>query len=553
MLNNSWAQILRNECIELIDETKFAHLYDPVDGRPNFPVAILICLSIIKELLDLTDSLLIHSFHFDILVLHALGLGVGELCLAPRTLYYFRERVAGDPAVMKIFEDLTAAMLKKLEICPDIQRLDSTHVSSNMANLSRLGLFTETIEKFLKELLKKHPAKAAAAISEELRDRYLDRSGYFADSTAKESRRRLEQAAQDLAFLIRTFEGNAEVEALKSHSLLLRLFSEQCRVETSQAEPVAVLKEPKEIASNSLQSPHDPDATYSGHKGKGYQVQIAETCGPDNATQLIAYVAVEGAHESDHNALLPYLENVKERGLEPKEVFADTAYSSGKNLVEAALEGVELMSPTPGKVDPDDLTLANFEIDAGTLEVFACPEKEKPLRQKPSEKGVAMNVRFDAEKCAACELSDICPAGKDNGKLRFTLEDYALAYGRAREETEEFKESYKIRSGIESTNAELKKAHGLKKLWSRGKKRVEFAVIMKALAVNIKRYARARLAQISENGPEKRPELASASPAGALSRVLGQFFVRQMGWVRATFACAFSDWDQMALVGLCAA
>ena len=32
--------------------------------------------------------------------------------------------------------------------------------------------------------------------------------------------------------------------------------------------PVA-LKDPKQVSADSLQSPHDPDVTYSGHKGKG--------------------------------------------------------------------------------------------------------------------------------------------------------------------------------------------------------------------------------------------------------------------------------------------
>ena len=41
--------------------------------------------------------------------------------------------------------------------------------------------------------------------------------------------------------------------------------------------PVA-LKDPKQVSADSLQSPHDPDVTYSGHKGKGYEVQVAETC-----------------------------------------------------------------------------------------------------------------------------------------------------------------------------------------------------------------------------------------------------------------------------------
>ena len=49
------------------------------------------------------------------------------------------------------------------------------------------------------------------------------------------------------------------------------------------------LKDPKQVSADSLQSPHDPDVTYSGHKGQGYEVQVAETC-HEEATQLITHV-----------------------------------------------------------------------------------------------------------------------------------------------------------------------------------------------------------------------------------------------------------------------
>ena len=62
-----------------------------------------------------------------------------------------------------------------------------------------------------------------------------------------------------------------------SYKLLERVLKEQCLVnEDDAANPVEV-KAPKQIPSDSLQNPSDPDATYSGHKGQGYQVQIMET------------------------------------------------------------------------------------------------------------------------------------------------------------------------------------------------------------------------------------------------------------------------------------
>jgi ferredoxin len=226
-------------------------------------------------------------------------------------------------------------------------------------------------------------------------------------------------------------------------------------------------------------------------------VQIGETCHPDNPVELITHVALEGAHESDHNALIPFLEDTHARGIGPATAFADTAYNSGENLLAAAEKGVDLMAPTPGTVDPDDLTLANFTFQEPSLHVLACPEGHGPMRQGPNRKADGRIVRFNADGCAACECADICPAGKNAGALRFTDKDFALALSRAREQTPEFKKAYKIRSGIEATNAALKIAHGLAKLWTRGKARVSFAVLFKVLALNFKRYARLRCAQLA--------------------------------------------------------
>lgn len=494
-LLGSWADVFRNDILYHIPEDAFAKMYSDGTGRPNFPVAILVGLSLIKELRNLTDSQMFEAFYFDMMVHHALGIASGEVALAERTMYYFRAHVAGDPALRELFESLTDRMIEKLSLRTDVQRLDSTQVSSNMVHLSRLGLFVQTIERCLAKLQKHHP-KQVAALPPEFATRYLERQGFFADVTGAESRRRLEQAAQDLALLVDRFRDDPEIAPLPAYQLLARLFREQCEVRTEGSAPVAVLRDPKDIASDSLQAPSDPDATYSHHKGKGYQVQLGETCHPDNPVELITHVVVEGAHESDHNALIPFLEDTQSRGIGPTTAFADTSYSSGENLLAAADKRVDLMAPTPGTVDPDDLTLAHFTFAEDSLEVLSCPEGHAPTHQGPNRSGAGQTVRFDAAQCAACESADFCPAGK-NATLRFSEKDFALAFSRARERTLEFKQAYKIRSGIEATNAALKTAHGFEKIWTRGMARVTFAVLFKVLALNFKRFARARCAQMA--------------------------------------------------------
>ena len=67
---------------------------------------------------------------------------------------------------------------------------------------------------------------------------------------------------------------------------------------------------------------------------------------------------------------------------------------------------------------------------------------------------------------------------------------------RRAEATEEGRKRYAIRAGIEGTNSELKRAHGLGRLRVRGGRRVRLAVYLKALACNFKRMVHARLVEM---------------------------------------------------------
>ncbi|MBF0371698.1 MAG: hypothetical protein HQL52_19855 [Magnetococcales bacterium] len=69
--------------------------------------------------------------------------------MALRTLEYFRARVVGSEAVGATFDEVTDRIIETLGLNTSRQRHDSTHFRSNMANLTRLGLFTRTLEHFI--------------------------------------------------------------------------------------------------------------------------------------------------------------------------------------------------------------------------------------------------------------------------------------------------------------------------------------------------------------------------------------------------------------------
>jgi hypothetical protein len=571
-LKRSWAEVVRTKVLPLIDEEAFRECFHEDNGRPNKSIRLLVGLHILKEADDLTDEQVLDALEFNIQWQHALGVEPATAHVCEKTLHNFRHKLLENERAQGVFNQVTGAMMKMDGLSAVRQRLDSTHVISNIAVLTRLGVLTETVTNFLRELRKEGPEKLAK-LDADYAKRYLDREGYFADAKREQAQRRLPVVAQDLYALVRAFEADATVKQWASYALLVRVLAEQCEVVAAQGEPDAVVvKDPKTISATSLQSPHDPDATY-GHKGKGYEAQIAETCVPQNAYQVVTAVAVHGAHESDQNATVPMVEQLAERGLTPEVLLADTGYGSGENIVQCAQVGVELLArvqdpgappradrweepvgaagnttgspsqepatqeptgaaqpvaaaspadapgadlceePVVAQVPPADrlpiddpapavpegrvgaqesaapFGLGSFAFSATFDQVLRCPAGHAPAH--PSATDLASSATFSGSECAGCPLAGRCPtrprAHTEDRVLRWRASTAATASRQQEQQKPAFKNDYKLRSGIESTNAELKGRHGAGDLRVRGEARVELALFLKALALNVKR------------------------------------------------------------------
>ena len=130
-----------------------------------------------------------------------------------------------------------------------------------------------------------------------------------------------------------------------------------------------------------------------------------------------------------------------------------------------------------------------------------CPAGH-PVHRGVRAEGCAerVEVHFAGTTCRALPLAIPLPseAGPACGGLRpqgGPGEGEHRAAPRA-EATEEWRKRYDIRAGIEGTNSELKRAHGLGRLRVRGGRRVRLAVYLKALACNFKRMVHARLVEM---------------------------------------------------------
>lgn len=488
-LERTWAHPYRNAALPLIDEARFAQYFHADNGRPNKSVRLVVSVLVLKEIFDLTDAEALEQLEWNGAWHYALDLVPEEAHTCQKTLHNFRALLLADDAGAGLFESTTARLIQAAGLRTGRQRQDSTHILSNIKLLTRLGLFVATLTQFLEALRKEHP-RLCGQVSEELFGRYLDREGYFADARGSEAPRRLSDAAVDVYWLVTRFGEHRDVAAMASFALLRRLYEEQC-VPPSTATPERIELQEKP-SSSSLQSPSDPDATY-GHKGKGYEAQLTETCAPENPFEVVTAVSVNGANESDQHQVLPALaQTARTCEAAPEVLHTDAGYGSGENIVAAKALGTDLLAPIGSKASERGVTLADFELDAMGEHVLRCPVGVAPVAHQTTHKGKVRLAVFAAETCAACPLRGECPAQKRGATrvLRFTAPEAAVARRRVEQETPAFKERHKIRSGIEATNSELKRCHRLGKLRVRGKPRVGLSVRLKVLALNVKRYVK---------------------------------------------------------------
>jgi hypothetical protein len=319
LLDASWAGLFRREILPELPVEKLTPAFHDSFGRPTKEMYTTLGALIFQQMFDLTDEETVEQLAFNMrwhIALDLDGESDSDKYIAPRTLWTMRSLLAAKKLDTYLFNQVTGKLAKVFSVDTRTQRIDSVHVFSNMRHLGRIGIFVRVITKFLVNL-KRHHKDLFESLPSSFDERYLTRKGQgvFSMVRPSETHKTLEELAADLFDLVRRFAGNENVCAMSSYKQMSRVLSEQCTVASAgeSAEAVTV-KPPGEVASDSLQNPSDPDATYCGHKGQGYQAQVMETYVPasddtdgekEKGLSLITHVAVEPAHKSDANALLP--------------------------------------------------------------------------------------------------------------------------------------------------------------------------------------------------------------------------------------------------------
>ena len=513
-LESSWAHLFKNEVLPILfkNEDRYAMLYGKT-GRPNFSVARVLGLCLLQEFNELSDQQALDTFSFDIRWRYALDVGDEEDYLSRRSLVEFRRRLAAKDPEMKlvrnVFDNVRDRAIKKLGLSARDQRVDSTHVISNIRTRGRLALFSNTISFFLKSLNEDQFSKVPEAIQQW---HTTESDGWFGLGPA-EQKVKLQELAEYLYELILIFGNDNEIKSSEPYQLLDRLFREQCELKNGppskeESSKIQIKKKPE---GETLQSPYDPEASY-GHKGSGYSVHITETCNNSGKTEMITDYEGHGAARSDIGKALSVVERLDAAGLKPETLFADGGYPSVPSALAITERQIEFMAPVNrGRLSDEIMGRDRFQFDS---EGFAteCPMGHRPIDHRVlsgnNTKRRSLHAVFDGDLCRSCKMLDQCPVRAPNHrsrgcKPRDTVGDFRLEITPeirlrdqmySNQQTTEWKDRYKIRSGIEATNSELKRSHGLGKLRVRRAAKVCFAVACKVIACNIKRWAKAHIA-----------------------------------------------------------
>jgi hypothetical protein len=490
-LLDGWAGVFRHIILELMPVETISGHFDPVMGRPSKELYSMAGLLLIKEFMDWTKQEALDAYSFRMDIHYALNLEPITHDISMRTLERYINLFETDKLAKTIMSQVTVKLVDILEIKIDKQRLDSTHIFSDMASFGRTRLMGVAIKRFLTQL-NRHNQQDYNALDESLRQRYAPGIHQLFGDTGKdnESRRLLrQQVAEDMHFLLRRFADTTKHGRKDTYKALERIFYEQCEV---HEEKVCVKKK---TGGNVMQNPSDPGATYDGHKGPGYQVQLSETCNPDNEVQLITCAIPQTAAESDANSFGEVVKDLEANDLVCDEMLADTHYTSDQNVQLAQEHGIELVGPTPpgsgGPRDTYQLNIDDFNVDEETEEFLCCPAGHAPESSVHDKQTAKTKTIMPQSACGRCEYIDQCPVKKTRHgyQLDHTAKERRLAGRRREEATEVFQQRYRIRGGIEGTNSGLKRRTGLGQLRVRGQPRVFSSILLKVAGWNILRAA----------------------------------------------------------------
>lgn len=506
MLEKSWAHTFRREIFEKIPEEAFAVLFSKESSRPNAAINVIIGGEILKAGFNWSDEELESELSFNLLVRHGVGLDdMGEEPPTLRTVYNLRRRIkeyaeeSGVNLFERVLNQLTEGQLAQLELKSGWQRMDSTQLLSDIARLNRLELVLSVFQKGVKGLSEAEQARWKLLAGEYLR---ASAQAICYRIKKEEHESHLKRLGE---LLLKLWEEVGEREAFQAEAgLVARTLAEQYQIEGDEV----ALRAGEELSGESLQSPHDPEATYRKKRGqgyKGYVANISETCDPENELQLITSVQTAPNTTDDGQLLAQAAEEMSERGIEVEQITVDGGYN-GEISDQAAQTHGFVLRPTTirgGKSGEDKLSWDQYgwhQDEKGTVREMSCPGGQQVKLRPGRNKGWSI-ARFDRATCEACPFFGKECRVKSYTRKPPTIHVQRKSIRTALQRMGMSPQNFAIRANVEATIRAFKRHFPAGKLPVRGLIRAHMLVCASVVMVNFRRIHRYLLRKQAQDRP----------------------------------------------------
>jgi transposase len=141
-------------------EAQLDRYYDPAQGRPGYPPAVLVRMLVLEQFADCSDREVHEQVGYNLLFRAFVGLGADEAVPDDTTLVRFRERV-GTAGLRQVFEALNAQRDAAGLIGTERRVVDGVHLWAKVARRPWVSLMREGRRGVVEAVAPGGPARAA--------------------------------------------------------------------------------------------------------------------------------------------------------------------------------------------------------------------------------------------------------------------------------------------------------------------------------------------------------------------------------------------------------
>lgn len=493
---------MRDEIGIIYEDKRFAEMFSHT-GQPAIAPWRLVLVTVMQYAENLTDRQAAEAVRGRIDWKYSLGMEMRDDGFHYSVLSEFRDRlIASEKERLLMDEMLVRFQEKGFLKTRGKQRTDATRILAVTRHLNRIGCVVETLRRALNEIATISPDWLLGQVTTEWFDRYGPRfDSYRLPKKEGELQQLREEIGGDGYHLLSTiYDDRAPIwiKGLPGVQILQKVWIQQYYRENDQLK----WREAGNLPPQNLliQTPYDEEArnrTRRRSNWTGYTVHLTETCDSDTPN-IITNVETTSASINEVEVLPTIHENLAEKELLPEEHYVDAGYMSVDQVINSESDhAVDLM----GRLLPNTswqaraengYALVCFGID-WTKKTVICPKGNTSIKWLPITKPSGqdfVHVEFDKSDCLACTERSDCTKRKTGARilrLQPQIKHEVMQKARHRQKTDDFKQKYKIRAGVEGTISQAVGPLSMRRSRYQGLAKTHLQHVATAAAMNLYR------------------------------------------------------------------